>query len=189
MIKAIIASLAMAFAVNASANPVVDTLVAQQQNNIRVMVSTMALNWKVGESANYNVDMGFIKGTMVMSVASIGADGIWMNQDMDLGFMGKQQVQTLLDPNTGAILKMIVNGQEQQPPTQDIEIISTLEESVTVPAGTFDSLHVVAKDKSNNDEINFWINPKVVPLSGMLKQVAPSQFGQVTVELTSFNKL
>jgi hypothetical protein len=45
------------------------------------------------------------------------------------------------------------------------------------------------KDKDQNDaEINAWLNPQLVPLSGLLKQVAPSQFGTVTVSLTSFKK-
>lgn len=44
------------------------------------------------------------------------------------------------------------------------------------------------KDKDNNQETNAWINPEQIPLSGMLKTIQPSQFGEVNVELTSFNK-
>lgn len=197
MVKAIIASLAMIFAVNAHADANVDgqilaTQVATQfQTNVQGMVTTEGLNWKVGDTCSYNVDMTIIKGTMVMSVKSIGADGIWMEQNMDLGIAGKQDVQSLIDPNTGAIKKMIVNGQEQQVPKQDVKVISTKEENVTVPAGTFDSLHVVMQDQSGQTKgnIDVWINPKAIPLSGMAKTIQPSQFGNVTVELTSFHKM
>lgn len=189
MIKAIFASIALAFTVNASANTtIVDLLVSQQQLAIQSGVETFGLTWRVGDTASYNVNMGFISGTMVMSVASVGADGIWMHQDMDLGFAGKQKVETLIDPNTGAIKKMIVNGKEEQVPSQDLEIISTNEEKVTVPAGTFDSMHVVAREKGKTDDINVWMNPLVVPMSGMLKQVAPGPIGEVVVECTSFAK-
>lgn len=189
MIKAIFASFILAFSVNASANTtIVDFLVAQQQLAIQSTVETYRLDWRVGDTASYNVNMGFISGTMVMKVASVGEEGIWMHQDMDLGFAGKQKVETLIDQNTGAIKKMLVNGKEEQVPEQDLEIISTNEEKVTVPAGTFDSMHVVARERGKTDDINVWMNPLVVPMSGMLKQVAPGPIGEVTVECTSFSR-
>ena len=45
-----------------------------------------------------------------MKVTSVEADGIWMSQDIDLGAFGKQEVKTLIDSETGAVKKMIVNG-------------------------------------------------------------------------------
>lgn len=189
MFKAIIAVLGLAFSFNASADTtIVDVLASQQQTAIMSQARTMGIDWKVGDNASYNIDMGFIKGTMVSSVRSVGAEGIWMDQNMDLGFAGKQQVQTLIDQNTGEVKKMLVNGKEQQVPKQDIEIISAVEDHITVPAGAFDCIHATIKDKSNNEEINAWINPQQIPMSGMLKQVQPSQFGQVTIELKSFKK-
>lgn len=188
MLKAIFASFVLAFSVNASANTIVDTIVSLQEKATQSAVETTRLNWQVGQSANYNVNMGIISGTMVMSVASVGAEGIWMHQDMDLGFAGKQKIETLIDQETGAVKKMIVNGKEEQVPEQNIEIISTNQEKVTVPAGTFDSMHVVAREKGKSDDINMWVNPLEIPLSGLLKQVAPGPIGEVTVELTSFKR-
>jgi hypothetical protein len=188
MFKSILAGVVLAFGVSASANTIFDDLVNLQQQAIQSQVGIQELTWQVGDSANYNINMGFISGTMVMKVSSVTADGIWMDQDMDLGMMGQQKVQTLIDKNTGAIKKMIVNGQEQQPPAQDIEVVSTNQEKVTVPAGTFDSMHVVARDKNQSGDINVWMNPLIVPMSGMLKQVAPGQLGEVTVECTAFHK-
>lgn len=189
MIKSLIASIVLGLSLNAQAAPsIVDVVTDITQGAIMNQAETTGLNWKIGDTNNYNIDMGFIKGSMVMSVRSIEADGIWMDQNMDLGFAGKQQVQVLLDPNTGEVKKMIVNGKEQAPPKQDVEVIEVKESKVTVPAGTFDAIHARLKDKEQNQEINMWVNPQLIPLSGMLKTVQPSQLGQVTIVLKSFKK-
>lgn len=191
MFKGLLAVLGLAFAVHAQAAPSIPDALIHVQTQIVQDAHTAALDWKVGDSASYNLNIGgFIKGTMVMSVSSIGADGIWMEQDADLGFAGKQQIQTLIDPNTGAIKKVIANGQEQQVPKQDLEIIDTKEEKITVPAGTFDSIHVTAHDKasSQSGNIEVWLNPQQVPVGGTLKQQAPTQYGTMEIDLTSFKK-
>lgn len=189
MFKSLMAVIALGFGMNASANPALfDLLTHKQMDSIRAMAETTALNWKVGDTANYTVDMSIVQGTMVMKVTSVEEAGIWLQQDVDLGFAGKQNIQTLIDKTTGEVKKMIVNGEEQQVPEQNVEVISATPTQITVAAGTFDAFHVVAKDKSNDTEINVWINLEVIPMSGMIKQVQPSQFGEVTVELTSFIK-
>lgn len=162
----------------------------EQQLHIQLMssVHNMGLNWKVGDQNNYSLDMGFIKGGMVMTVNSIGDDGIWLDQDMDLGFAGKQQAKALIDPNTGEVKKLIVNGKEQEIPKQNVEIVETKEDKITVPAGTFDCIFVRLHDKDNNNDIQTWINPREIPISGMLKTIQPGQFGDVTLLLKSFKK-
>ncbi len=162
----------------------------EQQLGIQVLSENEALgvNWKVGDQNSYSLDMGFIKGSMVMTVAEIGDDGIWLNQDMDLGFAGKQQARALIDPNTGEVKKLIVNGQEQQVPKQNVEIIETKEDKITVPAGTFECIFVRLRDKDQNKDIQTWINPRQIPISGMLKTIQPGQFGDVTLLLKSFKK-
>ncbi|RYZ80682.1 MAG: hypothetical protein EOP06_24890 [Proteobacteria bacterium] len=191
MFKAIIAALGLALTVqaNAAAPTAFDVIRDTQSAAIVSQAETMGLDWKVGDQNDYSLDMGFIKGSMSMKVREIAADGIWLDQNMDLGFAGKQQASMLIDPNTGEIKKMLVNGKEQEVPKQNVEIISVTEDKITVPAGTFDCIHAVIKDKDKNEETNAWINPEKVPLSGMLKTIQPSQFGQVTVELKSFNKV
>jgi len=189
MFKAIIAALGLAVTVQAQAAPTVFDVVRNvQQAAIMDQAHTQGLDWKVGDQNDYTLDMGFIKGSMTMKMREITNDGFWMDQDMDLGFAGKQQAQILLDPNTGEIKKMLVNGQEQQVPKQNVEIVEVVEDHITVPAGTFDCIHARIKDKDNNQETNAWINPQLIPLSGMLKTIQPSQFGQVTVELKSYHK-
>lgn len=190
MIKAIIAALGLAVSVNAVAAPttIVETMALQLSQTAMGEVHTQGLDWKVGDQNAYNIDMGFIKGTMIMLVRENGADGIWMDQNMDLGFAGKQNAQILLDKNTGEIKKMLVNGKEQQVPKQNVEVVEIKEDKITVPAGTFECVHARLKDKDKNEESNAWINPQQIPLSGMLKTVQPGQFGEVTVVLTSFKK-
>lgn len=153
----------------------------------RVLEGRALLNWKVGDTASYNLNMGFIQGTMVMTATSITTDEIWMTQDMDLGFMGKQKMETLLDANTGAVKKVLVNGKEQQLPEQDMELIEIIDDTVTVPAGQFECQLVRLKDNKSGGEVKMWSNATVA-LAGMVKTVQPGQFGEVTLELTSFKK-
>ncbi len=190
MLKGIILSLVLGASSFAMAAPTfVDVVTQINHQQILDQAHATGLNWKVGETNNYSIDMGFIKGTMVMSVREVGADGVWLDQNIDLGFAGKQVVQTLLDPNTGEIKKMIVNGKEEAPPKNNTEIVEVKEDKITVPAGTFDCIHARLKDKTNNQESNAWINPQLIPISGMLKAVQPSQLGEVTILLTSFKKM
>lgn len=191
MFKAIIAVLGLALTVQAQAanTTAFDIVRSTQQTSAMAEARTQGLDWKVGDQNDYNLTIGgFINGSMVMKVREVGADGIWMDQDMDLGFAGKQQASMLIDPNTGEIKKMIVGGKEQEVPKQNMEVISVTEDKITVPAGTFECIHAVIKDKDTNQETNAWINPELIPLSGMLKTVQPSQMGEVNVELKSFNK-
>jgi hypothetical protein len=191
MFKAMIAMMALAFSANvyAATPDATDILVTQVRQAIVAEVHTMGLDWKVGDTNNYTVDIGgFIKGTMDMDVKSIGADGMWIDQNMDLGFAGKQQVQLLIDQNTGATKKMIVNGKDQEVPKQDITVIEVKEDHITVPAGEFDCVHARLQDNTNKQEINMWINPQLIPMSGMLKTLQPSQMGQVTILLKAFKK-
>lgn len=188
MFKSLIVAASMVVAVSANAyNTVAESLFASQQTQIQAAVVTQGLNWKVGQENNYKLNMGgFINGTMKMSVREITADGIWMVQDVDL-MIQKQKIEALIDANTGAVKKMLVNGKEQQPPKSDFEVVEQKEDHITVPAGSFDTIYIKVKDKANNGQISEqWVNPRDIPLSGMAKSLADSQLGKVTIELTSF---
>ncbi len=191
MLKSFFMSAALVVVAGAAhaGNTVSESLFIAQQAAIHDGVVTQGLNWKVGDENNYKLNMGgFLNGTMKMSVREIGADGIWLVQDVDL-MIQKQKIEVLLDPNTGAIKKMLVNGQEQTPPKPDYEVLEQKEDKVTVPAGTYDAIYIKIKDKAQNNAISEqWINPRDIPISGMLKSLADSQLGKVTIELTSFKK-
>lgn len=149
--------------------------------------ATRGLNWKVGDTANYNISAGFVKGTMKMMVRERAPEGIWAQQDLDLGFAGKQKVETLFDADTGEVKKVLVNGKEEQTPIQDSEVVEVTESKVTVPAGSFNCLYVITKD-SEGKLSKSWVNPNIIPIVGLIKVQSPSQYGEVNVELTSFKK-
>jgi hypothetical protein len=189
MIKGLIYSLVIAFGMSAQAAPTLfETIIEKQSLAIQTQAETQGLNWKVGDKANYSMNMGIVKGTMEMVVREKNDEGFWLDQNMNLGFLGKQNASILIDPNTGQIKKFLVNGKEQQIPEQDVEVIDATEEKVTVPAGTFDVIHFRINDKKQNQEMHQWVNPKEVPVMGMVKSKSPGQFGEVTLELTSFKK-
>lgn len=144
------------------------------------------LPWTVGDTSNYNLNAGFLKGTMTILVREETDEGFWLEQNVDMGFAGKQKIEALLDKNTGEVKKVLVNGQEQQQPASDFEVVSMEEANVTVPAGTFDCIHIVIRDKQTSKDSEAWVNPKLIPVNGMLKNISPSQLGKVTLELTSF---
>jgi len=190
MFKSLVLGASLLVAVSANAyNTVAESLFASQQHQIQSAVTTQGLEWKVGQENDYKLNMGgFLNGTMKMSIREVGADGIWMVQDVDL-MIQKQKIEVLIDPNTGAIKKMLVNGKEQTPPKSDYEVLEQKEDHITVPAGSYDAIYIKVKDNAQNGAISEqWVNPRDIPLSGMLKSVADSQLGKVTIELTSFKQ-
>lgn len=173
----------------ASANTI--NMVAIEAFNKAVMtdVGTLGLNLKQGDMAQYALKMSIISGTMTMTVKEVTADQAIITQDMDLGFMGKQSCEITMVPTTGETKKMVCNGQEQKPSDpSDIEVIETKEDTVKVPAGTFVCFYVKAKVKSQNAVVEQWVNLKDVPVVGLVKTIAPSQLGNVTIELSKFKK-
>lgn len=180
-------ALAISMVVSFGANAATLTSVLAKMASTGVVAQ--GLNLKEGDTASYNISMSIAQGTMEMGVDKIGSDGVWLHQNISM--MGQQQnAQILLDPNTGEIKKMIVNGQEQTPPKAgDIEVVDSKEETITVPAGTFDCVYIKAHDKTQNSDAEQWINMKQVAVLGLVKSVAQTQYGPVTLELTSFKKM
>ena len=147
------------------------------------------LDWKVGDTADYKLKAGFINGTVHSFVREILEAGIWMQQDMDLGFAGKQKVEILFDKLTGQVLEILANGEKQTPPSaDDFEVIEFKEAQVTVPAGSFRCVYAKILNKKDNKESEAWMNPQEIPMSGTIKQTAPTQVGKMVMELTAFNK-
>lgn len=146
-------------------------------------------DFKVGDTANYSIKMGFLPGTMVMAVTDIQPSEVTLSQTVSL--MGqKQECITKMDPNTGENKGTVCNGQQQESGSQDdIEMIDQKEDTVKVPAGTFICLYIKAKQKSSGNVIEQWINPSEIPVLGMAKSTVPSQLGQTVVELTSFKRM
>lgn len=189
MLKSVLTFAAVfGFAVGAKAE-VLSSVLAQPlivSAAIQTSVSTLGLKWKVGDIADYGIDIGgFIKGTIHSFVREDNGTEIWVQQDAVI--MGNnQKIEILFDKATGQVKKMLADGKEQTlPDASNMEIIDKKEDQVTVPAGTFKALYVKIKDKTDGKIQEAWINPQEVPINGMVKALADSQFGKVTQELTA----
>jgi hypothetical protein len=146
------------------------------------------INWKVGDNAQYDVSAGsFGKlGTMDKSVTKDEGTSLWVTQNMNLAVQ-QQKVEIQINKADGKVLKTIVNGQEQTTPDDPIQIISQDYGDVTVPAGTFKAIHIVAKTKQV-DHIEVWANPRDTVMDGTLKQVMTTQGIDITMALTAFKR-
>ena len=146
------------------------------------------IDWKVGDAANYNMQLGFIGKGTVRKVATKEEEGaIWIETNAKTP-LGDEKVETLISRADGKILKLIVNGQEQKYEEHEIELISKDAAEITVPAGTFKTIHVKVKDKTDASDIEAWINPRDIPLGGIVKSSVAKSFLTVTLELTSFSR-
>ena len=184
------------FALSALAAPVTQanecqmrvTSKAAAQIAVSIVSPFDLINWKVGDSESFNLSVGsFLKGTMTEVVTKDDGDGsIWMQEIMDLTVQ-KETVDTQLNKATGKIMKMLVNGQEQQIPDETVTIISQDYTEITVPKGTFKAMHIVAKS-AQSDHIEMWANPAATAVSGTIKMISATQLGDMTMELTDFHK-
>ena len=189
MFKSMLAVLTVIAAGTASAVTITDVSYAAAQTILSNGTPTAGLNFKVGDSTTYKLSIAsFINGTMTMTVKSVDTNAVVLAQDVNV--MGQAQSCTeTLNPNNGQITDMTCNGQKQDPgDSSQITVVDSKEASVTVPAGTFDTLWVKAHNAKDNTDIEQWINPKLIPVLGLVKMLAPSQIGQMDVELQSFVK-
>ncbi|MCB0393666.1 MAG: hypothetical protein KDD25_03870, partial [Bdellovibrionales bacterium] len=76
----------------------------------------------------------------------------------------------------------------QNPEKPDLELIDMRHEKVTVPAGSFDSTYIKAKNKADGKITEQWANPQEITVVGMIKTSSETQFGKMDVVLTSFQK-
>lgn len=191
MLKKILMVVGLFTASFATANEIpVQALLTSIQQTSMMQAQAAGINWAIGDACHYDLSMAsFIKGKLDVIVREKNDEGYWLDQNVDLGFLGKQQMSVLIDPNTGAIKKVIVDGKEQAPPeTGEMEVVEVKEAKVTVPAGTFDAVYFKIHDKKENKDTEQWANPKLIPISGMIKSLGQSQMGEVVTELVSFEK-
>jgi len=143
------------------------------------------INWKLGEYQDLKLTMqGMPLGNMNKIAASEEGNAVWLKQSMSGGMIGNQVVEVLLDRATGKVLKMRQNGREQAPPNEQIEIIDQETATITVPAGTFETIHIRAK--SSQGPLELWANPQAITLDGTAKMTIQAQGMPVVMELVKF---
>lgn len=146
------------------------------------------INWKVGDQSDFEVKAfgGMISGTLHKEAMREEGGALWVTSTVDL--MNNHDVTEILINRADAkILKMIHNGKEEAMPTDEIEIISQEYTDITVPAGTFNVIHVTAKSPKIS-KIEIWANPRDIVMEGTAKQAVAAQFGEIVMVLTKFQR-
>lgn len=145
-----------------------------------------AINWKIGEYADMNITLQSMPlGTIHKEATSEEGNAVWLTQKMSGGMIGNQTVEVLIDRATGQTLKMKQNGQEKPVPTDKIEIIDQETATITVPAGTFETIHIRAKSEQAGN-IELWANPQAITLDGAAKMTMEANGMPISMELTKF---
>lgn len=190
MKRTIVALMALLLSAPAFANSDLAIEIANShlQSAVELQIRTMnAINWRVGERAEYKLSatMGNL-GDMKKWVDREDGNAIWVNTEVT-GQM-QQKIEAKLDRATGQMLEYIENGVRKTPPTQNLEIVSQDEQRVTVPAGTFDTIHVVAKtDNAQVRQIEVWMNPRDTVMEGMVQTKLTTSFMPVMIQMVRFS--
>jgi hypothetical protein len=175
-----------AAASEASLSPVEFAELAQELN-LHNLSALDLINWKVGDTMTYAVSLGGMSlGNSTKSVTKDEGTAIWLKQEVKM-MTQNEVIETLINKADGKVLKMLRNGQEQAIPNDPLEIISQDSATITVKAGTFQTIHIVAKTKQIS-KLEVWVNPRDTAIDGTVKQLVASQFGQIGMELTSFRR-
>ncbi|GIL16833.1 MAG: hypothetical protein BroJett040_05840 [Oligoflexia bacterium] len=139
--------------------------------------------WKVGDQTTYVVSAGMLgKGTMTKVVASETAEGFWVKEEMHVS-SHNEVIEKLYSKKDGSLLKIIRNGQEGNPEDSKVEVTRSEKTKITVPAGTFDVLHIEGKNKKTS-KLEIWISENVA-IDGYAKLYMKSSFYSITSELQS----
>jgi hypothetical protein len=162
--------------------------------NLTSAVTSMAptlirntIGFKVGDTANYDLSVSSLKGTMVMKVTATDATTVTIEQLVDLKFQ-KQDIVEVIDKTNGKVISITVNGQPQSvPDSSGTKVVKQTQANITVPAfkDGIDCIDVVLQD-AKGTQSELWIVPNKVPIQGMLKLTTTQQGMNIEADLTSF---
>ena len=154
------------------------------------MAAKNVINWPVGERAVYDIKAAFGNlGMMTKWTDREEGNAVWVIAEVTGQMQQKQEI--LMDRATGQCMKMISNGSEAAcPGAGDMEIISQDEQSVTVPAGTFDTIHITLKvnNQPQVKQIEVWMNPRDIVMEGLAKTKLETSFMPVDIDLKSMTR-
>lgn len=177
------------FGANATENQLATLMVKATHPFIQQAIVSPMARFNVGDTDNYDVSIASMPGTMVMKVTAVDATGVTIDQNMNLGALGNQDVVEVINPQTGAVISVTANGQKQTPPDpNDIQVTSVTLTTITVKAGTFKCQDAKFHMKSENQDGEQWADMDDVPVGGMLKMTTTQQGMPVSMELSSFSK-
>jgi len=181
IVSIVVVAVVLSFSLVSSASTLLSDLALHK------FATSNIIDWVVGDEASFDLDMGFLgKGSVFKKATKEEGNAIWIVTDAKTP-MGAQKAEALVARDTGEILKLIVDGKEQKVEEPDLEIISKDAQEITVPAGTFKTVHLVVKDNKSGSDMEVWINPRDIPLGGQVKSIIKRGFLTVTMVLKSFS--
>ncbi|MGZ3723891.1 MAG: hypothetical protein ACXVA9_13200 [Bdellovibrionales bacterium] len=188
MLRSLLLTVCMVAGAAASAKSVtLAEVVARSTAKIIKQNILLVDQFNVGDTNNYELTVSSFKGTMIMKVTGVTASELTIEQDISIAGQNQNAIE-VVNPNTGEIISLTVNGQKQNvPPAGDTEIISHTSATITVPAGTFNCQDVKTHSKSENSDAEQWIDMGgTVPVGGMLKMATTAQGMDVVAVLTQY---
>lgn len=183
-------SIVMSLPAFAQVKPIEDVILdlAVLQQSATSVALTDGLKWQVGDRATYKIISSVITGSSTQFVREDLGDKLWMQADVDMGFLGSQKMEMLFDKATGKILKLLVNGKEQTPPDpNDLDVLETRNERIRVAAGEFDCVYAKQRNRKDGKIQEGWTDDKDVPMGGMVRAMGNSPIGKVTQELQTYS--
>jgi hypothetical protein len=187
MFRSLVLSACVIIGVSASATQrsAIDLVTGVATRMVRVQPM---YRWLVGDTANYSMTIASMPGTMVMKITQVNGAEVTIDQNVDLGAMGKEDVVEVINSQTGQVISVTANGQKQTPPDpNDMQITSEDIGKITVPAGTFSCQDVKYHMKSENTDGEMWVDMNDIPVGGLLKMTTTQQGMPIEVDLTSFS--
>jgi hypothetical protein len=164
-----------------------------QQSVLEIMSQIMEqqlinpITWRVGDASEFNVSAGmFGNGKMTKKVTEDIGTAIWVVQEMNIP-SHQEKIEKLYNKADGQVLKVIRNGTEQNPADSNIEVISQENVLIQVPAGAFDTVHIIGKNPKTS-KIELWYNPQATVIDGTIKLIMKSSFYTITSELVTFRR-
>ncbi len=143
------------------------------------------INWRIGDFQDLNITMqGMALGTNHKEATSEEGNGIWLKETM-AGMIGNHVIEILFDRANGKVLKMRQDGKDAEVPNDKVEIIDQETATITVAAGTFETIHIHAKSERSGT-IEAWMNPKAITLDGTAKMAMQANGMPIGMELTKF---
>jgi hypothetical protein len=154
------------------------------------------IGFNVGDTCNYNMTMtvegSAMNGTMTMSITNITAPNMTIEQDMSISGQ-TENCSEVVNTTSGDVSSITCNGQPQTPPAAGtVTITGESNATITVPAGTFNTVDVTTSDSSTSPATvaDEWVNQDTVPVGGMVQMTTTeSEMGMtipIEAQLTSF---
>ncbi len=148
-------------------------------------------DWKVGDTLHFNMRVKPIPMTIdnTLTITQMEKSEVTIDEVITLTKTIKETIETVINKDTGEILHTRINGKEMKTPKTGgaPKIINEEEAHIKVAAGEFDCVHMVTGDDQGNTS-ETWLNPSVIPITGMLKMVTVQQLLTIEMELRSFDR-